>query len=189
EHNYTIVPTKEMPTRSNLRQLICSIHVKISPKDSNKLTRAELSRLVRHGDLNLRRLRRLLVSRRRFIDFEPMKPLQEAIAQELAEKMGCQTRFYLSWNDSRYLVAYRPGIEPNAIELRTRQMCQKAKDLGVSLVEKKKECELKPMSFRDDKLHWHQPVDHQMAANSTQNSLFLGRKILEKYKTEFQSIQ
>ncbi|KAH8285646.1 hypothetical protein KR054_011904, partial [Drosophila jambulina] len=189
EHNYTVVPPEVLPSKRNLRQLICCIHARTSPVESKKLPSAELNRLVRNGDVLLRRLRRLLHSRRRFIDFEPMKPLQEAIAQELAKGLGCQTRFYNGWNDSRYMVAYRPGVVPNALEMRARRMCQKDRVLEIFSVEEEEEeeCRMEPMSFRDDKLNWHQPMefrDHTMAANSGQDSLSLGRKILEEFNRE-----
>ncbi|XP_020815044.1 uncharacterized protein LOC110189342 [Drosophila serrata] len=181
----TVVPPEAYPFKGTLRQLICSIQAKMRPRDSSKLPRAELSCLVRHGDVVLRRLRRLLDSRRRFIEFKPMMPLQEAIAQELAQELGCQTRFYNGWDESRYMVAYRPGVEPNAFELRARGMCQKERDFENFNLEEAIEFRLEPMSFRNDKLHWHQPIKlnyRQMAANSPQDSLSLGKKILEKFK-------
>lgn len=180
EHNYHFVRPKTAPPKRTLRQLICSLHARISPRDSNKLPNEELTRHIRSGDVLLRRLRRLLASRRRFIDFEPMTPLQEAIAQELAKDMGCQTRFYGARNDKRYMVAYRPGTEPNPLEVRAREMCQSNAGLDIFSVEEE-ECQLEPMSFRDNKLYWHQPEE----LKEERDSLSLGRKILEEFNRDW----
>ncbi|XP_070139378.1 uncharacterized protein [Drosophila kikkawai] len=192
EHNYTILLPEPLPSKLNLRKLVCSIHARTSPKESKMLPRSELSVLVRNADVLLRRLRRLLGSRRRFIDFKPMDPLQETIAQELAKRLGCQTRFYNDWNDSRYLVAYRPGVEPNALEVRVRQMCQEDRGLEI-FMEEVESNQLQPISLSDKKLLWHRPIivfeQRQMPANSTQSSLALGRKIFEKLKPEFRPIR
>ncbi|KAH8237449.1 hypothetical protein KR038_012145, partial [Drosophila bunnanda] len=190
EHNYNVVLPE--PSKRNLRQLICSIHARMGPKDTNELPSPELSRLVRHGDALQRRLRRLLDSRRRFIDFAPMMPLQESITKELARELGCQTSFYNGWNNRRYMVAYRPGVGPNAFELRARRMCEKGRDPKNFNWEEEAECRLEQMSFRDDKLHWHQPIKsnyRQKATNSPQDPLSLGRKIFEKFKRDLYSIR
>ncbi|KAH8389779.1 hypothetical protein KR200_001522, partial [Drosophila serrata] len=169
EHNYTLVRSNAKLSKHHLQELICFIHDRMSPGDTNELPSAELSRLLRHGGVLQRRLRLLLCSRKPHIEFEPMMPLQEAIAQELAKKLGCLTRFYKGWNESRYLVAYRPGVQPNSLEVRARRMCQKDEDPETVSVE---EYHLDPMSFQD-KIH------------KVQKTVSLGRKILEEFNRDY----
>ncbi|XP_017031405.1 uncharacterized protein [Drosophila kikkawai] len=178
----------ELPSKRSLRELIFFIYIKTIPEVS-KQHPGELSRLFRNGEVLLRRLRGLIDSRCRFIDFEPMEPLQEAIAEELAKELGCLTMFYNSGHDSRYMVAYRPGFEPNIFEMRARRMCQKDKGQEIYPVEEEEECRLEPMFFQDGKLHWHQPMefgDRKKAESPDEDSVSLGRKILEEFNRDYQ---
>ncbi|XP_026835979.1 uncharacterized protein LOC113564258 [Drosophila erecta] len=151
EHNYNCIPADHPPgikSKRTLRQLVCSLHAEqtLGPLDC-----ADLKEHTLRADVILRRLRRFLASKRRFIDFSPMSVLQEAIVQHLAAEMGCTTRFYDGQDGRRYLVAYRPGIGPNSFELRAREG---------HVSHQKKQMDLRQMA---------------------EHSCRLGRKILEKF--------
>lgn len=134
EHNYQFVPPlirrdgREdlLHPRRTLRQLVCTMQVKISPDQPEKLPEAEIKRHVRFADLITRRLRRFVASTRRFLDFSPMTHLQEAIVEQLAMEMFCLPRYYSGVqagqvSGKRYLVLYRPGTQPNPYEIMARE--------------------------------------------------------------------
>ncbi|KAH8237448.1 hypothetical protein KR038_012146, partial [Drosophila bunnanda] len=175
EHNYSVAQTEAPPSQRNLRQLICNIHATVCPTDTEELSNAEVSRLLRHGQVIQRRLRRLLNSRCRFIEFEPMMPLQEAIAQELAKQLGFYTNSYNGSNDTQYMVAYRPGVKPNALEVRARRMCRKDRVAEIVTVE-----EYKLYGNRN----WHQPTE--LVDYRPHESVSLGRTILEEFNRDYQ---
>ncbi|XP_043644304.1 uncharacterized protein LOC122613941 [Drosophila teissieri] len=164
EHNYNCIPPDSQPaikSKRTLRQLVCSLQAE---KNLGPLDFAALKEHILRADVILRRLRRFLASKRRFIDFSPMSVLQEAIVQHLAAEMRCTTRFYDGQGGRRYLVAYRPGIGPNSFELRAREG-----DLSG-------DCKQTRMCLRKTKLKCHKLDLRQI----TEHSCRLGRKILEK---------
>ncbi|EDW90675.1 uncharacterized protein LOC6530017 isoform X2 [Drosophila yakuba] len=176
EHNYNCIPPDNQPgiqSKRTLRQLVSSLHAE---KNLGPLDFADLKEHVLRADVILRRLRRFLASKRRFIDFRPMSVLQEAIVQHLAAEMRCTTRFYDVQDGRRYLVAYRPGIGPNSFELRARQG-----DLSGDLNQTR-------MCLRKKKLKSHKKTQldlRQMAEHSRR----LGRKILEKFSAKYKAVR
>lgn len=128
-----------MHPRRTLRQLVCAMQMKISPDQPEKLPEVEIKRHIRFADLITRRLRRFLDSTRRFLDFNPMTRLQEAIVEQLAREMLCLARYYSGQqtvSSKRYLVLYRPGVQPNPYEIRAREGINNIK-LEVSFVDEK----------------------------------------------------
>jgi len=110
--------------------------------------------------------------------------LQEAIVEHLAEEMSCSTRFYNCADGRRYLVAYRPGIEPNPLELRTREGDF---DWGLEIDPAAEATEQTRILFRKKNLYLEQKSymeNRQLAEYSCR----LGRKILEEFNTNSQSI-
>ncbi|XP_039481997.1 uncharacterized protein LOC120445575 [Drosophila santomea] len=176
EHNYNCIPPDKQPgiqSKRTLPQLVSSLHAE---KNLGPLDLADLKEHVLRADVILRRLRRFLASKRRFIDFRPMSVLQEAIVQHFAAEMRCTTRFYDVQDGRRYLVAYRPGIGPNSFELRARQG-----DLSGDLIQTR-------MSLRKKKLKSHKKTQldlRQMAEPSCR----LGRKILEKFSAKYKALR
>ncbi|KAH8401264.1 hypothetical protein KR009_004205, partial [Drosophila setifemur] len=180
EHSYNVCPQirdgngGRLHPRRTIRQLVCAMQRKTNP---GQLTDEELAQHIRNANLVLKRLRRFLTSRRRCLDFRPMSELQEAIVEQLAKEMGCSTKFYGQQQDMRYLVVYRPGAQPNPLELRAR--------MGISNVES---CpalvETKSMCVRNNKLYWHQPTqmtELQLMGQAALKPCLLGRKILEEF--------
>ncbi|KMY93392.1 uncharacterized protein LOC27207034 [Drosophila simulans] len=177
EHNYNcIIPDKrtEIKSKRNLRQLVGFLNAE---KNLGPLDFTDLRQHTLRADGILHRLRRFLASNRRFIDFRPMSVLQEAIVEHLAKEMRCSTRFYDDHDGGRYLVAYRPGIEPNSFELRAREVSP-SKDFNQTMCQQIE----KPES------HQKTYGDHQMG-HVVENSFHLGRKIFEKFHSQRNSLR
>ncbi|XP_037716471.1 uncharacterized protein LOC119551278 [Drosophila subpulchrella] len=191
EHNYNYVPPDEsdvtksqLPPKRTLRQVVCSLHDSIYPGQLGQLVLADLKEHTRKADVILRRLRRFLASNRRFIDFSPLPRLQEAIVKHLAEEMSCSTRFYECADGRRYLVAYRPGIEPNPLELRAREGNF---HWALEVDPADEATEQTRISFRKKKLYLDQ-MSHLEDRQLAEYSCRLGRKILEEWNANSQSI-
>jgi len=164
--------------------MVCSLHDSISPGQLGQLSVADLKEHIRKADVILRRLRRFLASNNRFIDFSPLPRLQEAIVEHLAEEMSCSTRFYNCADGRRYLVAYRPGIEPNPLELRAREGDF---DWGLEVDPADEAKEHTRISFRKKKLYLEEK-SHLENRQLAEYSCRLGRKILEEFNSNSQSI-